>query len=181
MTASLIIVLLCQTALFLAAFRHSSGRRKEARFWLTIAALVLLPLCFGPIAAISHIVFEVTPERLFWVFLALAGGLLAVTLKYLYARAGTDLPRRISVGLCLATIFNVLVLLAGMKMHGHESGPTPLLIDSPYFVLTWLASALAVGSIIWAIFWQAGPQSFGRFVLVPMLLAAWFIELASSV
>lgn len=180
MTASLTIILLSQTGLLLGIYRRVHDHRRETGFWLTLAALVLLPLCFGPIVTISHIVFQVTPEWMFWVFLVLAGGLIVATLVSIVARAGHVLSRPVLGGLWLATACNMLILLIGIPMHGHESGPTPDLTDSPYFVFTWVTASLAVASIIWTIFWQAEPRSFARFVLVPALLAALVIELASS-
>ena len=172
MTASLIIGIIGFLLLSLSQRGAASGAGSNLRL---CAALCWLPLCFGPFVVIAHIVFEATPEWLYWVgWLVIA--LLGVSVWRASSRiagSATTLTRvSLALGLC--------ALAAGITVYGHESGATQRMTGSYPHLVTWAASFANVLVLLFSAYAVAPRPSVLRVGgLIAILTAAVLLCLAS--
>jgi hypothetical protein len=180
MTACLFLALIGFSSALAAVRSQQSGRSSTAVRWLILATLAWLPMCFGPLTSISHIVFEATSEWQFWpglaICLLLAGSALRTSLSVRTAN-GHALEFWVLLGVSAGT----LAVLTGVPVHGHETGSTPTLATSPFHAATWLFSCAAVLALIVAIRAAMLRGTMIRAVVPAMLTGLLLLAALSSV
>ena len=180
MTACLILALIGFWSERAALRSKVSGRKGTSVRWLTVATLAWLPMCFGPMTSISHIVFEVTPEWMFWPGLAgcLLGALYAAKTSF---SVGTARRHAFEFWVLVSVSAGTLAVLAGIPVHGREVGRTPTLATSPFHAATWLFSCAAVLALILAIRAAMPRGTMLRMVGPAMLTGMLLLAVLSSV
>ena len=173
MTAALVLALLGLWFLRRAVRDFASGHARNADLKLRFSVLAWLPMCFGPMTSVSYIVFEVTPDWLFWTGLLLWLSLAASTLVRLRS-LNDETGKLFRTSILLSLLFWLSALAFGIPVFGHETGPTPTLRTSPLHFATWLMSCATVVMLIAAIY-LAGPRKGALQNAVPAALVGLFV------
>lgn len=154
-------------------------KRRRAAILILLAALIWMPMCFGPFTSISHIVFAATPGWIFWIGLA-AAALLAGSIPGRRRGPAHPAPAPWAIPAGAAVLLWAGAIICGIPVHGHEAGVTPTLGTSPLHAATWVLSCATIIALA-ACLRAAAPRRGAYSTLAPAaLLGLLLVSVAAS-